>query len=264
MAPTTATILVMPSPKRCPRCVRSLPTSAFHRCVSHPDGLQSRCKECERRIRLSYAAGTPERIRFQAPPGQRRCAACHETKPLDAFRPSTRHAAGRGYYCLDCARAKVREMRRRHKTEDPAKERARWAADARRWRAQNPRLAKERNRAATTKWRKADPARKNASTRAWYAANLLHARAIKHKSEMNRRARKRAVFVEEIDPAIVFQRDGGMCGICRNVVSTEQPWHIDHVIPLSKGGPHAYTNVQLAHASCNIAKGARLQMRKAG
>jgi 5-methylcytosine-specific restriction endonuclease McrA len=29
-------------------------------------------------------------------------------------------------------------------------------------------------------------------------------------------------------------------------------------VPLARGGAHSYANVQLAHAMCNIKKGARL------
>jgi 5-methylcytosine-specific restriction endonuclease McrA len=31
---------------------------------------------------------------------------------------------------------------------------------------------------------------------------------------------------------------------------------LDHKVPLSHGGSHTYSNVQLAHAFCNITKGA--------
>lgn len=34
-------------------------------------------------------------------------------------------------------------------------------------------------------------------------------------------------------------------------------FHVDHVVPLSKGGMHGYTNVQPAHPRCNMRKGAK-------
>jgi 5-methylcytosine-specific restriction endonuclease McrA len=33
---------------------------------------------------------------------------------------------------------------------------------------------------------------------------------------------------------------------------------IDHVIPLVKGGPDTRNNVQLAHRTCNVAKGSKI------
>jgi 5-methylcytosine-specific restriction endonuclease McrA len=50
--------------------------------------------------------------------------------------------------------------------------------------------------------------------------------------------------------------NGGMCGICEGFIEGE--FHVDHVIPLSKGGMHGYINVQPAHPRCNVRKGARV------
>lgn len=34
--------------------------------------------------------------------------------------------------------------------------------------------------------------------------------------------------------------------------------HLDHVIPMSKGGGHTYANTQCSHLKCNVDKGARI------
>jgi 5-methylcytosine-specific restriction endonuclease McrA len=31
-------------------------------------------------------------------------------------------------------------------------------------------------------------------------------------------------------------------------------FHVDHIMPLAKGGLHCYTNVQVAHPKCNLSK----------
>lgn len=36
---------------------------------------------------------------------------------------------------------------------------------------------------------------------------------------------------------------------------------LDHVVPLSQGGAHDPANVQLAHLTCNVRKGAQLVER---
>ena len=46
----------------------------------------------------------------------------------------------------------------------------------------------------------------------------------------------------------------GKCGICGKELDTE--WHIDHILPISKGGPNVSWNLQLTHSLCNIVKGA--------
>lgn len=112
----------------------------------------------------------------------------------------------------------------------------------------------------------ADPAKARAEAMRSYVrrknANPAQFREVGRLRQMNRRARIFDAFVEPIDPLTVFERDCGICGICERPIGTAK-WHVDHVIPLAAGGEHSYANVQLAHASCNQSKGAKL-IRKAG
>lgn len=97
--------------------------------------------------------------------------------------------------------------------------------------------------------------RERAHGKAWECRHPEKAKAHRRATRMKRRARLRASYVEHVDAEVVFQRDGGVCGICRQPVDHASNWHVDHVIPLSKGGAHAYANVQLAHGRCNERKG---------
>lgn len=60
---------------------------------------------------------------------------------------------------------------------------------------------------------------------------------------------------EPISLAKVAKRDGWRCHICARKV-TRKDWSLDHLIPLSHGGTHTYTNVALAHRQCNSMRGA--------
>lgn len=66
----------------------------------------------------------------------------------------------------------------------------------------------------------------------------------------------------------LYQRSGGVCAICGGVcdwnnfhvidgtfIADNNYPSIDHIIPLSKGGKHKWSNVQLAHRICNTKKG---------
>jgi 5-methylcytosine-specific restriction endonuclease McrA len=58
----------------------------------------------------------------------------------------------------------------------------------------------------------------------------------------------------------VYRRDEGKCQLCGDPVDLSIRWpdplsaSLDHVVPQSKGGPHTFSNVQLAHLSCNSRK----------
>lgn len=52
----------------------------------------------------------------------------------------------------------------------------------------------------------------------------------------------------------VFDRDGAVCAYCGD---TAGPFHIDHRLPVAKGGKDTMNNLTVACASCNLSKGAK-------
>lgn len=72
---------------------------------------------------------------------------------------------------------------------------------------------------------------------------------------------------EYVNPFKVFERDGWRCQICgkptprsrRGTLHPNAP-ELDHIVPISKGGPHAYANTQCACRACNIEKGDRFAL----
>lgn len=45
------------------------------------------------------------------------------------------------------------------------------------------------------------------------------------------------------------------CGVCARLILPNQPWHLDHIIPISLGGRDGPKHP--AHRACNIAKGGK-------
>lgn len=80
------------------------------------------------------------------------------------------------------------------------------------------------------------------------------------------RARRFGVpYTYGIGPKRVFQRDGWRCQLCgcstpARLRGTDHPRspELDHIVPLSKGGPHTWDNVQCACKSCNSQKSAKV------
>ena len=83
------------------------------------------------------------------------------------------------------------------------------------------------------------------------------------------RAIKAGVKHEPYSKQTLFERDGYNCYLCGipvdlNGSSTvgKPGWelypHIEHVIPISKGGTDTLDNVKIAHAKCNLDKGTKV------
>jgi hypothetical protein len=52
---------------------------------------------------------------------------------------------------------------------------------------------------------------------------------------------------------VIFERDGGICQICKKAVEYLEGT-LDHIRPYSHGGEGVPANLQLAHSLCNLLK----------
>ena len=107
-----------------------------------------------------------------------------------------------------------------------------------------------------------------ANTRKWTLANKDRVRAMKRISDAKKRAKQANVYREPYTEKEVLDLYGIICHICSIEIDLnatrfcgKEGWemglHIDHVIPLSKGGPDILENVRPSHAICNMRKGNR-------
>lgn len=89
-----------------------------------------------------------------------------------------------------------------------------------------------------------------------YCGDSCTRRARKHIGNAQRRMRV-PDQMEPISRADVYARDGWVCQLCGEPVDPEREYpdpmaaSLDHVVPLSRGGTHESTNLQLAHLGCN-------------
>jgi 5-methylcytosine-specific restriction endonuclease McrA len=74
--------------------------------------------------------------------------------------------------------------------------------------------------------------------------------------EANRKARKRAGSGKftPADVAEILHQQRNKCGYCQR--SIRKAYHIDHIMPLSRGGSNARPNIQLLCPTCNMRKNA--------
>jgi 5-methylcytosine-specific restriction endonuclease McrA len=57
--------------------------------------------------------------------------------------------------------------------------------------------------------------------------------------------------------ASVWRRGGGKCSYCAQAIGATDEWHVDHVVPVKKGGTSRGDNLVLACKSCNRSKGTK-------
>lgn len=58
--------------------------------------------------------------------------------------------------------------------------------------------------------------------------------------------------------ALVIARDGRACRYCGRVLGPRARLHVDHVLPVSRGGSDEPENLVVACERCNVRKGSRL------
>lgn len=192
----------------------------------------------------------------------KRCGKCGEDKSREDFYRHIRMKDGLTSFCKECHKAAVRAYQKANPVpREIARERER------RWTARN----REKRRAITRSWQQRNPDKLRESKAAWrtrnpekiragwqqWARNNNRDREAARRYYAERRALEKAAFVEEVPFDFILQRDEGYCGICGEPIM-EFTIELDHILPLVAGGMHERINVQLAHRSCNRAKGGRI------
>lgn len=84
----------------------------------------------------------------------------------------------------------------------------------------------------------------------WWRKQLDYRNAARSR----RRARLRHAQVEHFTRAEILNRDGRVCYLCGRTGLKDSEIHLDHIVPISRGGDHTRINVAIACAPCNIRK----------
>lgn len=228
------------------------------------------------------------------PVATRCCALCGETKPITEFYWKNNAHTRRHNRCKKCVTAKILEFSRLHpdrvwgnKPQNKKKKLERWrlrykenpekyrAIALTAWRnrreaalkQQRERYAKTRDQqiAKTVRWNKANPGK----VQQWKDRNRDKIRGYlsvyrqKHPkahlvNRYQRRLRKKKVGgrLSVGLPQRLFSEQKGLCPYCKTTITIES-CHMDHLIPLARGGSHSDLNMQLTCKRCNLKKHAK-------
>lgn len=172
------------------------------------------------------------------------CRDCGEERLVSEFSPRKNSKDGLYSYCNACnaARAaayreanpdKIAAQKAAYDARNPDREAARKAA----WRAENPGYGRI--------WRQANPERNAAYSRNYLARK---SNALGHHT------------VQDVEAQLAAQK--GKCYWCNTRVGND--YHVDHVVPLSRGGSNWPSNLVIACSTCNLSKQDKLPMDFAG
>lgn len=250
--------------KRCSKCgeEKAATTEMFTKNPRGPLGLSGVCLACH------ALKKTP------LPEGQKRCSKCKEVLPIEEFGPHKRTLDRLRSECKACGRSDTVAYRARNPDKTKAQNRKHvekiqaspggWPELRRKYsvkRLEYEKIYRRENAARINKanqdryWADLENARAHARARSkeWRIANPDKARA----AAVNSRFR-RGELAAALDGGGIrklFIKCSGRCIYCgERVGGAYKRFHVDHYIPLSKGGPHHIDNLVLACQRCNQRK----------
>lgn len=183
------------------------------------------------------------------------CPQCGEAKSIEEFHVNNARKDGHTVYCKECIAANAREYYLRNK--EKCKERYR------KWKAEN----KERVRERDKKYREDNPDIEFNKQKHYRETHKekLYAKGKKyryeHRDYFYNKARERKLLKKGVSDGTVtldaeqtlFELQNGKCDYCNCDLSIVGK-HLDHIVPLSKGGIHTINNVHWVCPKCNLSK----------
>jgi 5-methylcytosine-specific restriction endonuclease McrA len=158
---------------------------------------------------------------------------------------------GKNSYCAECDSVRARAYYQKHQKERKAYFRGRY-------------LTKKVAKIKAARYEKVAEARK-ASAKKYYDEHREERKAYftsDRGKEVSRAAtlRRKARILKQTEPtspkwarAQIIERDKSMCYWCHTTVAPED-LHIDHVVPIAKGGSDDGSNVAVTHRLCNLTR----------
>lgn len=179
------------------------------------------------------------------PDGTKRCTTCKSIKLLSDFYKEKRSKDGLRSNCKDCTIATVKAG------YDSEKQRAR----NREYYAKNRQRALERQNSYYQENKEA----RDAYRRKWSEANPGKDSLYGRVAAAKRRARKKRQTHKEhytsLDVQNRFKAQRGKCWWCKSDLTD---YHVDHIIPIAKGGSDSADNICISCVTCNLSKNAKM------
>jgi 5-methylcytosine-specific restriction endonuclease McrA len=182
------------------------------------------------------------------------CPKCNCTKSLDSFGTRKSNPDGKQFWCIPCLKeynGKYYQANKERLKENVSK-----------WVSAN----RETSRAIKKKWSDANPEKQKKAIKRWQEENEEQFLATRKKWRQDNKEylrvhcinRRRKLAEGSLSKNIVetlMEKQKGICTCCLKPLNGD--YHIDHIIPVAKGGSNTDENVQLLHSRCNMIKNDR-------
>lgn len=196
---------------------------------------------------------------------QQQCCTCEEWKPLTSeyFYPNKAYKCGYKTKCIKCLKdynaayeVVHREERAQYRAEQYVLHHEERIEYATKWRAAHPELKQtytedqlEQRREYNRQWRVSNPTYQSEHDRTHREQRRVRVR--------NRAARKNQSqgchTAQDIERQLKAQKN--KCYYCHEPLDK---YHVDHIVPLSRGGSNGPGNLVIACPTCNVKKGSKM------
>lgn len=232
--------------KRCSKCGIEKPESEFSKNKGNKDGLRSECKSCQSKSRKAYT------LKPKIVPPTKTCSKCGVEKDASKFPKSGCTKDGLGAWCKPCLNQDSAKRRQYHKTNPPPipetkvcpkcgleKPSSEFSRSSSRPDGLDS-YCKPCMAGKLRVWKQANPDKVNAN---------------------NRRRRERKVGAPGVEPthdelSQLRRRQRNVCPYCGKKLKGKV--HVDHIIPLIRGGSKSLSNLVFTCNTCNCSKGGRI------
>jgi len=225
-----------PPLKRCTKCNNEYPATLeyYHRHVSHRDGLRTICKTCTRKDIQNYAERNADAVR------ERR-------RQYRANNREILREKNRQYQIDNAEKEKLRKAKYRETHRELLRQKNR------QYYSTNLEVRRSQNRKFSGAYYRNHAAERIAYSKQWRKMNPQKHKAAEHR----RRAYKQNTPVDQraFDEQAQLKHQKHRCYYCGGLLVK---YHIDHIIPLSRGGGDNPENKVLACPQCNQSKGSKL------